>query len=86
MLKASMQVALSTIMYLIREVTDVAVRRRFFWSVGSPAHRACKPSAWKWNFDLFLTKSHEDSLSDLMLHQKLIREFLDVTVERQIQG
>ena len=40
----------------------------------------------KWNFDLFLTKSHEDSLSDLMLHQKLIREFLDVTVERQIQG
>src|SRR5215813_9888246 len=33
----------------------------------------------KWNFDLFLTKSHEDSLSDLMLHQELIREVLDVT-------
>src|SRR5437762_2300134 len=50
MLKASMQVALPTIMYLIREVTDVAVRRRFFWSVGSPAHRACKPSAWEMEF------------------------------------
>jgi len=40
----------------------------------------------KWNFDLFLTKSRKDSLSHLMLQQGLIREFPDVTVERQIQG
>src|SRR5881296_4245616 len=26
------------------------IRRRFFWTVGLPAHHACKPCAWEMEF------------------------------------